>query len=394
MLTSTRYGVSYPNPDRSDVPDIPLHIGNVVAGLEQSAMYGQGTLAARPAFGKQGRIYAATDQTPPAVWWDTGTLWFKVGQLAAGGVGTTELADGSVVTIKLADGSVVTAKIGDGQITTIKIADKAVTSIKLEDALKPSAGAGAGTEALRALGPEAGKAAPGTHAAQHAVAGSDPIVGITEAQLAAAVLAAFVPIGASLPYAGTGDPAGGRFLLRDGRLVLQSDYPTFFGLIGHNYNGGVDPGGGQFRIPDARGRIIVGADDMGTARGAAGRLPNSNRTRGSNGGEERHVNLIAELPSHGHGGGAHGHGISDPGHLHGIIGWATNNSQGTNNGYAAGAFFVGNIITQGATSGLTTSQTTGVSVVASGAVIANEGGGAAHNNMQPYEVDNYIIRVK
>src|SRR4051794_15635201 len=92
MLTSTRYGVNYPQADRSDSADVPRDFASVVAGLEQSAMYGQGTLAARPAFGKSGRVYAATDQTPQQIYWDTGTLWFQVGALANGAVGTAQLA--------------------------------------------------------------------------------------------------------------------------------------------------------------------------------------------------------------------------------------------------------------------------------------------------------------
>lgn len=79
MLSSVRRGIVYPNPNRSDTADVPRDIGAVIAGLEIDVIYGQGTLAARPAFGIQGRIYEATDQTPKQFYWDNGTGWDTMG---------------------------------------------------------------------------------------------------------------------------------------------------------------------------------------------------------------------------------------------------------------------------------------------------------------------------
>jgi microcystin-dependent protein len=120
----------------------------------------------------------------------------------------------------------------------------------------------------------------------------------------------FAPIGAQMPYVGVGDPPGGTWLLVDGRTLVSASYTALDAIIGegapagakHVYNAGASPGAGLFRLPDKRGRGSVGADSMGTAQGAAGRVPNSNRARGQNGGEERHALAIAELPSHNHGG--------------------------------------------------------------------------------------------
>lgn len=113
-----------------------------------------------------------------------------------------------------------------------------------------------------------------------------------------------VPLGGYIATAATGDPDGGYFLLADGRLIDKTTYATFFSAVGHAYNGGVDPGSNQMRIPDRRGRGGIGADNMGTGQGAAGRLPNSSRARGQNGGAERHQHAVA----------SHLHGLA--GHVH------------------------------------------------------------------------------
>ncbi|MFH6786221.1 MULTISPECIES: phage tail protein [Methylobacterium] len=52
-------------------------------------------------------------------------------------------------------------------------------------------------------------------------------------------------------------PAG--YLLCDGTLVSQSQYPSLFNAIGFNF--GANPPQGQFYLPDLRGRFVRGADD-------------------------------------------------------------------------------------------------------------------------------------
>lgn len=173
---TTRYGIVQPSADRSDAADVPYYIRQAVTAIEKSVMFGQGTFAARPAFGITGRIYVATDQVPKQVYYDYGTGWFQVGALADGAVGTLQLADGAVTAVKMADGTIVAAKIADGTITGVKVADSAITFAKLAAALKPSQGAGGAAEALRALGTAAGLAAAGTHAAQHGPNGADPLI--------------------------------------------------------------------------------------------------------------------------------------------------------------------------------------------------------------------------
>ena len=169
-----------------------------------------------------------------------------------------------------------------------------------------------------------------------------------------------VPVGTLAPYAGSGDPAGGSWLLADGRLVAQATYPLYFAAVGHAYNLGVDPGGGMVRLPDKRGRVSAGADDMGTAAGAASRLGSLPRARGQVGGVHEHTLTEAQMP-------AHGHAVSVD-----IRGAAENGVVGGRTPIAT---------TQLATN---TASSTGA---------AATGGGGAHPNLQPYEVDHWIVRV-
>jgi microcystin-dependent protein len=170
------------------------------------------------------------------------------------------------------------------------------------------------------------------------------------------VLSTLVPIGAQIPYGGGGDPPGGRLLLADGRLINRTVHAAFFAVVGHAYNGGVDPGSNMVRIPDKRGRVSVGADNMGTAQGAAGRLPNSSRARGQSGGEERHVMSISELPTHSHD--------------------------------APAAYFGLHNASVGGAGGATTRTVTDFT-----SATALKGSGEAANVLQPYEIDSVLVRV-
>jgi microcystin-dependent protein len=157
------------------------------------------------------------------------------------------------------------------------------------------------------------------------------------------------PIGGTFGWISSGDLTA-ELVLADGRTLSSTSYPVLDALIGaaapagrtHLWNGGTSPGSGLFRIPDYRGRARVGPDNMGTARGAANVIPNSNRALAQSGGEERHTLTGDELP------GA-------------VI------EQG------AGTFFA--TLVEGA----------GVNV--------DTGLGHAHNNMQPYAVENVLVRI-
>lgn len=112
-------------------------------------------------------------------------------------------------------------------------------------------------------------------------------------------------IASALPQ--TGDiiysAAGSRnfALLCDGSAVSRTTYATLFGVIGTTF--GVGNGTTTFNVPDIRGRVIAGRDNMGGS--AASRLtgttmsPNGN-TVGAVGGTQTHTLITAEMPAHTH----------------------------------------------------------------------------------------------
>lgn len=161
MATTTRAGLRYP------LGTDPVNIDQDLKNLAQDAdaifaMFGQGTLASRPTAGKQGRLYYAIDNG--LVYWDTGSAWITiVPQIGNDSITAAQIAPDAVGASELANNAVDAAAIQDLAVTTNKIADLAVTAAKIAAALKPSQGAGAGTEALRALGTGSGQALPGNH---------------------------------------------------------------------------------------------------------------------------------------------------------------------------------------------------------------------------------------
>jgi hypothetical protein len=91
VLTTTRRGISYPNPDRSDRADISLHIGNIATAADADVIFNQGTDAARVAAAHQsggGRFWWATDTG--LLWYDDGTTWRSVAPTSSS-VGTLAL---------------------------------------------------------------------------------------------------------------------------------------------------------------------------------------------------------------------------------------------------------------------------------------------------------------
>lgn len=102
-----------------------------------------------------------------------------------------------------------------------------------------------------------------------------------------------ISIGAILPFAGEQVPAG--WLICDGRELLIQDYEDLYQTLGTTYGVGES----TFKIPDLRGRTIIGDDDMGTL-GAAGIVLQNGNQLGSMGGAETHQLTEDELPNHSH----------------------------------------------------------------------------------------------
>lgn len=166
---------------------------------------------------------------------------------------------------------------------------------------------------------------------------------IAASQLAAAVQAALVPAGTVLATARSTAPTG--YLLCDGSAVSRTTYADLFTAISTTYGSG--DGSTTFNVPDLRGRVPVGVD------GAAGRL-SANDALGNTSGSETHTLTEAQLPSHHH-----------------VIPIVT------------GA------IGSGSTAGILHSST---SSAPSTTTSNNAGSGSAHNNLQPYQIVNYMIK--
>ncbi|USZ80548.1 tail fibers protein [Serratia phage MQ-4] len=209
--------------------------------------------------------------------------------------------------------------------------------------------------------------------------------------------------GTVLPFAGAAAPAD--WLLCAGQAVSRTTYATLFAVIGTTYGAG--DGSTTFNLPDLRGRVAGGKDDMGGT--AAGRLTAAGAgvagtTLGATGGTQVHSLTTAQMPAHNHAvtdpGHAHGitdpthaHGVYDPGHTHQYYRVTTGNGQGSDVGTANNHILTN---TAAAATGISIyASGTGISVNGAGTGIStqNNGSGGAHNNTQPTIVLNHIIKI-
>jgi microcystin-dependent protein len=169
---------------------------------------------------------------------------------------------------------------------------------------------------------------------------------ITAAKLASG--AAFVS-GMVMTHAGSTAPSG--WVLCYGQAISRTTYADLFTAIGTTYGAG--DGSTTFNVPDLRGRVVAGQDDMGGA--SANRLtsPINGDTLGASGGSESHTLTLDEIPAHTHNTFYQTHDTS-PG------------SGGSDS----------DLVRSGSSTRATSSA----------------GGGNAHNNVQPTFILNYIIK--
>ena len=184
-----------------------------------------------------------------------------------------------------------------------------------------------------------------------------------------------IPIGGLIDFTGSTAP-NSSFVLPYGQAISRTTYSTYFSLVGTTY--GTGDGSSTFNIPDLRGRVVAGKDDMGGS--AASRLTSSYfgtsaAVLGAVGGSESHSLTTAQLASH-----SHANTLTDPGHAHTV----TNNPFYTNNaaGNLAGGSGAGV-----ANVGIST-NTTGITITN-----ASAGSGNAHNNTQPTIICNKLLRI-
>lgn len=103
------------------------------------------------------------------------------------------------------------------------------------------------------------------------------------------------PLGVVEMWAGVEVPEG--YVLCDGQELKQADYPELYGVIGNVFNNAANhqgftssPQPGNFRVPDLRGRFVVGYN-AGDAEYKA---------KGLTGGEKQHILATDEIPPHQH----------------------------------------------------------------------------------------------
>ena len=145
------------------------------------------------------------------------------------------------------------------------------------------------------------------------------------------------PTGTVSAFAGSAAPTD--YLLCDGTVVSRTTYATLFSVISTTYGAG--DGSTTFKLPDLRGRVVAG---MG------GSLLSGTDAVADVGGAKDHTLSINEMPAHDHGGSG---------------------SQ---------------VITSG-----TNLQISNTGAFNFGA-LPSQGGGQAHNNIQPTIILNYIIK--
>lgn len=68
-----------------------------------------------------------------------------------------------------------------------------------------------------------------------------------------------MPVGSLLAFAGSTSPSG--YLLCDGSAISRTEYSSLFTVVGTTY--GIGDNATTFNLPDLRGRVAVGRDNMG-----------------------------------------------------------------------------------------------------------------------------------
>ena len=157
-----------------------------------------------------------------------------------------------------------------------------------------------------------------------------------------------LPVGAIMPFGS--DTIPNNWLLCNGQAVSRTDYQDLFNTIGIIYGSG--DGFTTFNLPDLQGKIPVGLDENDT----------DFDTLGNTGGEKEHTLTVAEMPSHSHSETFGSKELVDEG--------------------GSGEVVTGNKVT------FNGSGTTNICLT------ANTGESQSHNILQPYIVQNYIIKAK
>jgi microcystin-dependent protein len=195
-----------------------------------------------------------------------------------------------------------------------------------------------------------------------------------------------MPVGALIPYAGTTSPDTNLYLLCDGAAVSRTTYATLFAVIGTSF--GVGDGSTTFNVPDLRGRIPMGLDNLGGT--PANRVTDANADAlGGTVGAQDHTLTEAELPSHSHSQTSHTHSVDPP-----STSVSFNQTIRRTGGYGLGGASTADAF--GPYSGTTLTGTVNVSSFTSGfgggGSTGGAGSGNAHSILQPVLSIGYLIQ--
>lgn len=183
-----------------------------------------------------------------------------------------------------------------------------------------------------------------------------------------------VPIGAQMTFAGATPPTG--WLLCYGQAVSRTTYASLFAVIGTAY--GIGDGSTTFNLPDKRGRVSLGADNMGGS--AANRVTSAvsgvDATAVGNSGGDQHAQQDTITAT-----STAATAVTDPGHIHTV---PSIQDGGTGNmiGGRAGPYV---------TTFPTNTAFTGIGVSTTVTTTATSALTGASQNIQPVQVDNVII---
>lgn len=183
-------------------------------------------------------------------------------------------------------------------------------------------------------------------------------------------------LGMIVLYPSNTPPTG--WLICDGSAISRTTFAALFGIISTSFGAG--DGSTTFNIPNLKGRIPVGRDTGQTEFNVLGET----------GGEKAHTLTSTEMPSHTHTQNAHTH--AQDAHAHTQTGKYTASGAHTHQGVGGGAAEAPNPTT-GAASGMGNTTNAVAGNQNTTATNQSTGSDGAHNNLQPYIVLNYIIRV-
>ena len=190
-----------------------------------------------------------------------------------------------------------------------------------------------------------------------------------------------IPLAAGLDFWGTTAP-NSSFAFAYGQAISRTTYSGAFALMGTTY--GTGDGSTTFNLPDKRGRVSAGKDNMGGT--GAGRLQTANggldgTGLGNGGGADTQTLTLAQLPT----------GITSSNSSQAISVTTTQkvlNGPNTGSATAGGTQLTMADPASGAEATLLSS--TGNNSIS---VTSNNTNGSPHSNVQPTIICNYIIRI-